>query len=468
MANVLSMLFSTQYMVRNELKRGDMIPSREAYNSLLTIALPAIVEMVSISVIGMADTAMVGRLGPYAVAAVGLTNQPRMLFMSVFLALNVAVTAIVSRRKGQGEQESARQCLKQAIMAELGLVVLLSALQVVSAEWVMKLAGANEDTLSASVDYFVIMGFGLIFPAMSTTICAAQRGVGRTKITMTVNLAANVVNVIFNYLLIGGNFGFPRLGVAGAAIATVIGNGVGLVLAIMSLRHKHEYLHIPLKGSWKLDILMIKNIFSVTSGAMIEQLASRIGFFWFAAVVAGLGTNDFAAHQICMQLMNLSFTFADGVAAATTAMVGQNMGKNRPDLSIMFGKVGQRVAFIISIVLCISVISTRFLFASMFTQDQAIIALTADVLLILAFILPIQTSQIVMGGSLRGAGDTRFVALTMLATVTLIRPVLSSVLIGVFHFGLVGAWYAIVFDQIVRLTLLFTRFSRGKWIDIRV
>jgi Na+-driven multidrug efflux pump len=119
---------------------------------------------------------------------------------------------------------------------------------------------------------------------------------------------------------------------------------------------------------------------------------------------------------------------------------------------------------------CILILAIVFrsFFAGIFANDPYIIGLAADVVIILALLLPIQTSQIVMGGSLRGAGDTRYVAITMLLTVTLIRPGLSALFIYGFGWGLHGAWYAIFVDQIVRLVLLFTRFSRGKWISISV
>jgi putative MATE family efflux protein len=332
----------------------------------------------------------------------------------------------------------------------------------------MRLAGAKEDTLGPASGYFRIMSIGIAVQAISTSICAAQRGIGNTRVTMVCNLTANVTNIILCYLLIGGNLGFPQLGVNGAAIAMVGGFAVSMVMAFLSLLRKDAYLRISFRDSWKPDIPMIKSILHIGVGSMIEQVALRVGFFVYARVVADLGTASFAAHQIASQLMVLSFTFAEGIGVATTSLVGQNLGKNRPDLSIMYGKIGQRMA--IAIAVCISIISivARHFFASLFTSDKAIIDLTANIVLILAMILPVQTSHIVMGGSLRGAGDVKYVAFTMLMTVTIIRPVFSIVMVYVFHLGLIGAWVAMVFDQVVRMILLFRRFSKGKWIGIDV
>jgi Na+-driven multidrug efflux pump len=285
---------------------------------------------------------------------------------------------------------------------------------------------------------------------------------------------------VFNFLLIEGRFGFPRLEVRGAAISTVISFAISFLFALASLVPKDAYLRVsflkknaagklrPDFSQWALDAPMLRAIGRLTGGSMLEQVAFRTGFFAYARVVADLGTKEFAAHIIAMQLMNLSFTFADGIGIASTSLVGQNLGKKRPDLSIMYGKIGQRMAFCIAIVLSVSFFYGRFLFASLFAADPDIIRMTAGVIVILAFILPIQTSHIVMAGSLRGAGDTRYVAMTMLVTVVLLRPLMSLVMIYAFGLGLNGAWLAIIIDQGVRLFMLFTRFTRGRWIDISV
>jgi Na+-driven multidrug efflux pump len=134
----------------------------------------------------------------------------------------------------------------------------------------------------------------------------------------------------------------------------------------------------------------------------------------------------------------------------------------------MYGKIGQRMAFVVAITLSIIVFSTRFLFPRMFTDVPETIQTTSVWISILACILPVQTSQLVMAGSLRGAGDTRYVAVTMMITVVFVRPLRSLLLIYVFGLGLNGAWLAVTVDQVIRLVLLFTRFSRGKWIRIKI
>jgi len=465
---IIKRFFSTQNMVPKEFVKGEITPSKEAYKTTVDMATPAVAEMVSITLIGMIDMAMVGAMGAFAVAAIGLTMQPRMIFMALFIALNIGVTAIVSRQKGAGNQDEAKLCLRTGILLSGILSIVVAIVAFFTAGPFMVLAGAEPDTLGYAIEYFRIFAISFLFTGLSTTICAAQRGIGDTRVTLMVNLPANIVKIIFNFLLIGGNLGFPAMGVAGAGWATVIAAFVSFLLAVHSLTKKKSYLHTSIKDSWQPDFSMMKRIFKIGGNSAVEQLALRIGFFLYARIVAGLGTNAFAAHMIGMQLMSLSFTFADGIAAAATSLVGQNLGKKRPDLSMMYGKIGQRCAFVVALVLGTTSFLIRNHFPMIFADDVEVIMLAASVIIVLGFLQPIQTSQIVMAGTLRGAGDTRYVAQTMLITVTVMRPLVAFIFVYLIGWGLQGAWISIVFDQILRLFLLTRRFSRGGWMQIRV
>jgi len=455
-------------MVKEGMCYGEIPTSKVAYGATLAIALPAIAESVSIALMGMIDTVMVGQLGPHAISAVGLTAQPRMLLFSVFFALNVAMTAIVARNKGAGDMVAARSCLRHALIAVVFLGAIFTVIAITFARPLMNLAGAQADTIDPAASYFRITGYAFLVQILTGTICAAQRACGNTKITLKVNVTAKVISVGLNLLLIEGRLGFPALGVDGAAWSTVIAASVAFFLALGSITHRDSNLRISLKDSWKFQKSMVKSLGKLTSGGLVEQVGLRFGFFAYALVVATLGTDEFAAHIIVMQLMVLSFTFADGVGTATTSLVGQSLGKKRPDLSMMYGKIGLRLAFLIAIVLSITCVLIRYWFPGLFTDVDEIIRISATLVIVLAVVMPIQTTQLVMGGSLRGAGDTKFVAFTMIVTVGILRPLLGFLLTYPLGWGLIGAWIAIIFDQGARLVMLFTRFVRGKWAEIKL
>ena len=478
----LTRFFDIRQMLPAGTEPVEALPSnRETYGKYIHLAVPSVCEMVLISLINMMDTVMVSGIGTDAVAAVGLVGQPRMIMLSMFFALNVGITAVVARRRGEKRQDAANATVRTAIVICIALSALLMALLIPLATPLMRFAGAEAGrTLEDATEYFIIMGIALPFQALSMALCAAQRGVGNTKLTMEVNITSNLVNILFNYLLINGIGPFPRLGVRGAAIATAIGLFVGFILSLTAMLRGSAggFLHISRRDSWKPDGEACKALFKVASSAMVEQLAMRVGFFSYAKIVASLGTDAFAAHQICMQFMNLSFSCADGLGVAGTSLVGRMLGAKRPDMAHIYGTLAQRFSLMISLVLAACCILLRGPLVSMFinrdaSQDVRVMAET--IMVVLGLVQPLQMLSVVAAGALRGAGDVRCTARVMLITVTLIRPILAlsgvyvaGTLLGRSDIALTAAWCATLCDMSVRMVLMLRRYKSGAWHRIKV
>ena len=455
--------------------------NRETYREYIRLAVPSVCEMVLISLINMMDTVMVSGIGTDAVAAVGLVGQPRMIMLSMFFALNIGVTAVVARRRGEERRDAANATVRTAVVMCVALAAVLMAVLIPQAEPLMRFAGAEEGrTLEDAAAYFTIMGYALPFQALSIALCAAQRGCGNTKLTMEVNITSNLVNIVFNYLLINGVGPFPKLGVRGAAIATAIGLGVGFFLSLTAMLRGlgDGFLKFSRHDSWKPDPEAFRALIKVASSAMIEQLAMRVGFFSYARIVAGLGTDAFAAHQIGMQFLNLSFSCADGLGVAGTSLVGRMLGAKRRDLAHIYGTLAQRFSLVISLALAACCILMRGPLVGMFIradEGEAVRAMAMNVMIVLGLIQPLQMLAVVSSGALRGAGDVRYTARVMLLTVTVIRPVLTltgvyvaGTLMGRSGLALTLAWAATLCDMTVRTTLMLKRYQSGKWHQIRV
>lgn len=470
MAALLRSVFSVESLLPPSKRKGEIPTTKSAYRQLLQIAIPSVLELVLVSLVGSVDTMMVGSLGAEAIAAVGLVGQPRMLLLCIFFALNIGVTAVVARRKGEGRQDTANEALRTALVLIAGLGVVVTAIALPLARPLMWLAGAKEDTVDLAQTYFTIVSSVLPLNALTLCINAAQRGVGNTRITMYVNIVSNAVNIVFNYLLIGGNLGFPRMGVAGAALATLIGFVAGFLLSVYSVASRKSagrFLHISIHNSWKPRRDSLQAIGKVGGNAMLEQVALRIGFFVYARLVADLGTIPLAAHHLCMQFLNLSFSFADGLGVAGTSLVGQMMGVAAgPFHDVRQG--GQRVAMVMALCLASVLVTLRYPLVGLFTSEAEVTALAVQVMLVVAAFQPLQASSVVISGCLRGAGDTRYVAGIMLVCVALIRPILTYVGIHWIGLGLLGAWCASLIDMSLRLTCVYRRFAGGKWFAIKV
>ncbi len=470
--NFIRKLWAPDCMLKPAQKQQEHYPAGEIYRAFLKVAWPAMVESVLLGLVNFIDSIMVSTLGYRSVAAVGITGQPRMIFFAVFFALNVGVTAIVSRRRGENRREDANRCLTQAISVCLIFGAILISLGVIFAKPLLIFVGAKADTIAEATVYFRITMIGLFFTSLSMTINAAQRGAGNTRISMTTNMTANGVNVIFNALLINGLFFFPKLGVTGAALATMLGNITSFVMSVMSVSHKDRFLFLRPRMLFHFDRENMGLILKISSSAAVEQVFMRIGFFVFAMIINNLGTVALSTHTICMNIMTLSFCFGDGLGVAASSMVGQNLGRRRPDYSIVYGKTGQRIGALIAVALMLIFIFCGGMLMDLFMTEEENVPEIMDtgviLLRILAVITPAQVSQVIFSGCVRGAGDTKFSAITSLITIALVRPILAFVFCYGLGLGLIGAWFSMLFDQYARLGLMAWRFSSGKWAKIKV
>lgn len=465
---LLSKLLRTRAALHGDAPEGPIPADQDLLKETLRIAWPSMLESFLVALVGFIDTIMVSSLGTAAIAAVGLTTQPKFICLAVFLSLNVAVSALVARRRGQEEPEKANRVLVQAILITLGLTLIISTAAVVFADPIMRLAGTAEDTHEDAVAYFRIITGGMVFNTLTMVINAAQRGAGNTQIAMKTNIAANAVNICFNYLLIGGNLGFPKLGIRGAAIATVLGTVVACGMSIRSTLHRDRF--ISLRGHIRVsfDRETMRAIANIGSSTLAEQLFLRIGFLTYSIIVANLGTTAFAAHQVGMNIMSISFSFGDGLSVASVALVGRSLGEQRRDLARIYGGICQKVGIFFSTVLAvIYLLFSRPIFL-LFSSETDILSYGDMIMRLMVVVVFLQISQVVFTGCLRGAGDARYTALVSLISVAFVRPFSGWLLCYPIGLGLLGAWLGLAMDQLVRFLMTYVRFKKGKWVNLKI
>jgi putative MATE family efflux protein len=309
---------------------------------------------------------------------------------------------------------------------------------------------------------------GFVFMALTATSTAALRGAGDSRTAMIYNMVANVVNVILNYLLIYGHFGFPRMEVAGASLATIIGQFVAFLLAMRAIMSGKSYVHLRFRDGFRPQLEPIGQIVKIGLPAMIEQLVMRVGMIIYAKTVASLGTVAYATHQVCMNIQAMSFMIGQAFAVSATSLVGQSLGKKRPDMAHLYATRTRRIGMCISVLLGLTFFFFGRVIVGFYSSDTTIIDLGGSIMMLVALTQPLQSSQFILSGALRGAGDTRTTAIISFITVLLVRPGLALLCINVFHLELWGAWIALVADQLVRSGLVLLRYNSGKWKKIRV
>lgn len=447
------------------------LPKKEHLKTCFNMAWPAILESFFMAFAGLLDSLMVSSLGSASVAAVGLTAQPKFIALAIFIALNVSISALVARRRGEQRKDDANKIALTAFLFAIVTAIGISALFVANADAILKLCGTNADTHEDAVTYLTIIMSGIIFNVIQMSINSAQRGSGNTKITMRTNMVSNTINVIGNYLLIGGHFGFPALGIRGAAIATVFGSVVAAIMSIISISNKDTFISIPymIKERISPAWASLKNIVNIGYSIFFEQLLMRIGFMATALMAANQGTEAMAAHQVSMNLMGLAFSFGDGLQAAAVALIGHSLGAKLPDQAKDYGFTCKFMGLTISILLgFVYLFGGKFLFGLFFPSEPHIVTICIQISYVIIVTILFQISQVIYMGCLRGAGDTKFTAMCSMISVSVIRTVFSYICCYWFHWGIIGIWMGILADQVSRYICGSLRFKQGKWVNIKI
>lgn len=417
---------------------------KETLKITIDMAWPAIVESFFVAFAGLIDSLMVSSLGSYAVAAVGLTTQPKLLGLALFFALNVAISALVARRRGEKKQDSANEILLTAIFFIVIAAIISSIAFVFFASAIIGLCGSTADTHNDAVVYFRIIMGGMIFNCIQMGINAAQRGAGNTKITMRTNVTSNTINILLNYLLINGRFGFPALGIRGAALATISGTVVACIMSVASIFKKESFLSIPyiLEQHIRPTLSAFLNLIRVAYSVFFEQVLMRIGFMLTAIMAADQGT--------------------------AVALIGRSLGSGDPDLAKEYGRTCRLIGAVIAVCLvAIYYFGASGLYHLFFTEDH-IVAIGVQIMHVIIFVVIFQICQVIYMGCLRGAGDTLYTAVASMISVTFIRTIISYFCGYVLGWGIIGIWMGVLGDQISRFIFATVRFRQGKWVKIKI
>ena len=448
---------------------NEELTDASARSKVLTLAVPAVAEQFLMSLIGMADMMMVGSVGAAAIASVGLTNQPMLLAMAVFMALNTGTTAIVARLLGAGRAKEANEAARQTLVMICIMGLVMSVIMFLLAEPILLFMGAEDDTMYHAVDYFRIVSASMLFNTIMMAINSIVRGAGDTKTPMFNNVVSNLVNLVFNYILINGIAGFPRMEVAGAAVATLLSRVVGAILALYVVLNGKHQIYIDLKTKFVFNFDLLRRVMNISIPSALEQFVMRAGQILFVKTVSGLGTTVYAAHQVALNIVSLSFTPGQGFAMAATTLVGQSLGANRSDWAEKCTRITRQLGLYVAITMGVVFFFAGDKIAYLYSpEDMDVVRNAAIALQIIAFVQPFQSAQFIYAGALRGAGDTKWPLYSTIAGVWGFRVTLSYLFVQILGWGLHGAWYAMVLDQLMRSTVVTLRFNNGGWKKKRI
>lgn len=438
-------------------------------SEIVKIASPVFIELLMGTLFGMVDMMMLGRSGDAAttaasIAAVGVTNQLIFIGLSLVQSLNIGATTMIARYIGAKREDRIESVVKHVtILTQIILVIPILYIGLGMTDTAMKFFGAHSDTILIGRGYFRVVAMGFVFQAFNFSMFASLRGSGDTKTPMKINIVANLLNVVGNAVLIYGLFGLPRLGVLGAGISTSLSQVVASILLLRVVLNEKNIVHIKLKKKFKVDKDIIYNLVKIGLPASLEQIAMRAGLLIFTKIIASLGTVAYATHQICINILSLSFTPGQAFGISASTLTGRSLGEEEPDKAEAYIKMCIKIGTIIATGMAIIFFFFGSFIASLYTNNKEVIVQAGGVLKLIAFIQPFQCSQLIIAGGLRGAGDTVWTLISTFIGILVVRLAFAYIFVIKMGMGLQGAWLSVLIDQGIRWIFIMIRFRTNKW-----
>ncbi|PSR52510.1 MATE family efflux transporter [Adhaeribacter arboris] len=438
--------------------------------SVILLAIPMVLEMILESVFALVDLYFVGHLhnSSYAIQTVGLTESVLTVIYSLAIGISMAATAVVARRIGEKEPVAAAKAGMQAILISVGLNILISILGLVFATNILLWMGASPEVAQRGTPFMQIMMGSSIFIMLLFLINGIFRGAGNAAIAMKSLWVANATNIILCPVFINGFGPIPAFGLSGAAIATTLGRGLGVLYQIYHLVNGKHTLKV-LASHFIPDWAQMKALVKIASPAVLQFVIASCSWIFLAQLVATTGgDHGSAGYQTALRLLMFFMLPAWGLSNAASTLVGQNLGAKeiqRAEDSVI--KTAKYNVLFMAVITVLSLAGAR-VFVSFFTNDLQIqeVAIQAIQIMSLGYIF--YGMGMVLINAFNGAGDTWTPTWVNLFGFWFFQIPLAYLLAKVFQMGPTGVFIAIPVSETAITLASIVLFRRGKWKKIKV
>jgi putative MATE family efflux protein len=429
--------------------------------SVMILALPVTLTTFLQRAEGIVAVLLVGGLGATSIAAVGLGQLLAFVATTLVSGISVGTNVIVAQLWGARRRQDAGEAARHFLWLSIGVSLLLAGLGIAGNQFVMQQLGAESSVIALALPYSTIIFLVIPCTVLIQVLSSILQGTGDTKTPMYGLIGVNVLHVLLAYPLIYGRWGAPELGLKGAAIAVGLAEATGMLYLLLRCRP-------ILKESSMLRLDLIRSIWEVGASVSGERIIQQAGIFIYTKLVLLYGTVAYAAHQVGLSIESFSFLPGYGLAIAAATMVGQSIGAGKYTRAKLENWEANRLAIVIMASMGLLFFFFPHTLLGAFTTDEAVIELGTMFLQIVAVLQVPLALTMVLAGSLRGAGDTRFIMGATMIGMWGVRVPLALVAALWMRQSVFYIWIAMIADWSVRMGLLLWRYQSERWRQIQV
>lgn len=426
---------------------------------------PTLLETVIIRCFNIADSIMLGQMtdSTTAVAAVGLCTSPINLISGIATSFFIGVTATISWLYGADKKKQMRTVAWQSLGIGCGIAILFCALSIIFSRNIMGFVCKDEQVLDIAASYFRMNAYGFLFQIITSNITAILRGIGITKLPMIYNVIGGVVNVVLNYLLIYGHFGFPEMRADGAALATSISKLVSLLIALGILFLKDTEVHIKygLNKKWDKNICTKMIPIGITSAC--EQGLLQVGAILSAKIISTLPVSVIASNQVVGSVEGFAWSTGSATQTAITVLFGRSLGENNEKKAKAYLRLAVKYALTFAFLEMLIFIFFGKQLAGIFSNDADLYVMISIIFVLSSLTLPFINVHQTVSGALRSSGDTIAPLIASMCSLWIFRVGLGYLFIMVLDKGVYAYRLCLILDQFSRCLVVCIFYLTGHW-----
>lgn len=441
--------------------------NQQFYRTMATIAAPIALQSLIGTSLNMVDTMMIGSLGAESIAAVGIANRIFFLFILFVFGGFSGMSIFTSQFWGKKDLRNIHRV--QGIMLGFGFLVsgLFMALALIFPGAIMRIFIDDPRVIELGISYLRIVAWSYPLTAMTFAYSYASRSVHRTKLPMAASMVALSLNTLLNYTLIYGHFGFPRLGVEGAATATLISRAIEMLILIgvVYFGKGHPLAARP-KELRDFDSAMVKRVLKTAAPVFVNEATWALGVTVYYIAYGFLGTDAVAVVQICYVVSDFFQSLFMGMGNAAAVMIGNEIGAGKENRAYQYGAKYLRMSVTLAILIGSALYFSRSGIVHFYSLEPATKSSLMLALTVVAFYqLPKMFTYVMIVGVLRSGGDTRYCMILDLVGIWLIGVPLAFIATLVWHLPVHWVLACVFFEEILKSFITIPRFRSKRWVN---